>query len=178
MYARLNRIRLQQHARERRDAERAKLEEKYGARAARLEERIQKAEQTVAREQEEARQAKLQTAVSIGATVLGTLFGRRALGRATTAARGVGRSMDQAGDVGRAEENVAGLREELAALDAELEAEIQALGERTDPLTETFETITVRPEKDDVSPRLVALGWVPTWAGAGGARTPAREDLD
>ena len=106
------RIRLQQHARERRDAERTKLEEKYGARTARLEERIRKAEQTVAREEEQARQAKLQTAVSIGATVLGTLFGRRALGRATTAARGVGRSMDQAGDVGRAEENVARLREE------------------------------------------------------------------
>lgn len=172
------RIRLQQHARERRDAERTKLEEKYGARGARLEERIRKAEQTVAREEEQARQAKLQTAVSIGATVLGTLFGRRALGRATTAARGVGRSMDQAGDVGRAEENVARLREELAALETELEAEIEALSERTDPLTETFETSTVRPEKDDVSPRLVALGWVPTWAGAGGARTPAREDLD
>ncbi|MGH7572546.1 MAG: ATP-binding protein, partial [Gemmatimonadota bacterium] len=101
------RVRLQQHARERRDAERVKLEEKYGEKAARLEERIRKAEQALAREEDQARQAKLQTAVSIGATVLGTLFGRRGLGRATTAARGVGRSMEQAGDVGRAEENVA-----------------------------------------------------------------------
>ncbi|MGH7551242.1 MAG: ATP-binding protein, partial [Gemmatimonadota bacterium] len=84
------RIRLQQLARERRDAERAKLEEKYGGKAARLEERIRKAEQAVAREEDQARQARLQTAVSIGATVLGTLFGRRGLGRATTAARGVG----------------------------------------------------------------------------------------
>jgi len=172
------RIRLQQHARERRDAERGKLEEKYGARAARLEERIRKAEQTVAREEEQARQAKLQTAVSIGATVLGTLFGRRGLGRATTAARGVGRSLDQAGDVGRAEENVAKLREELAALDAELRAEIEELGDRTDPLTETLETIAVRPEKDDVSLRLVALGWLPWWVGPGGVRVPARADLD
>jgi hypothetical protein len=171
------RIRLQQHARERRDAGREKLEEKYGARAARLEERIRKAEQTVAREEEQARQAKLQTAVSIGATVLGTLFGRRGLGRATTAARGVGRSLDQAGDVGRAEENVSKLREELAALDAELRAEIEDLGDRIDPLTEALETITVRPEKNDVSTRLVALGWLPWWAGPGGVRAPARGDL-
>ncbi len=172
------RIRLQQHARERRDAERRKLEEKYGVRAARLEERIRKAEQTVAREEEQARQAKLQTAVSIGATVLGTLFGRRGLGRATTAARGVGRSLDQAGDVGRAEENVARLREELEALEAQLQAEIEVLGGRIDPLTETLETITVRPEKGDVSARLVTLGWLPSWAGPGGARVPARRDLD
>jgi hypothetical protein len=172
------RIRLQQHARGRRDAERGKLEEKYGARAARLEERIRKAEQTVAREEEQARQAKVQTAVSIGATVLGTLFGRRGLGRATTAARGVGRSFDQAGDVGRAEENVAKLREELAALDAGLRAEIEELGESIDPLAETLEAITVRPEKNDVSPRIVALGWLPWWAGPGGARAPARRDLD
>ncbi|MGH7543070.1 MAG: ATP-binding protein [Gemmatimonadota bacterium] len=172
------RIRLQQHARERRDAERGKLEEKYGVRAARLEERIRKAEQTVAREEEQARQAKLQTAVSIGATVLGTLFGRRGLGRATTAARGVGRSLDQAGDVGRAEEDVAKLRQELAALEAQLGAEIEELGGRIDPLTETLETITVRPEKGDVTTRLVALGWLPFWAGPEGARVPARGDLD
>ena len=171
------RIRLQQQARERRDAERGKLEEKYGVRAARIEERIRRAEQTVAREQEQARHAKLQTAVSIGATVLGSLLGRRGLGRATTAARGVGRSLDQAGDVGRAEENVAKLREELAALDAELRAEIEDLGDRIDPVTETLETIAVRPEKDDVSPRLVALGWLPWWVGPGGIRA-ARADLD
>ncbi|MGH7587943.1 MAG: ATP-binding protein, partial [Gemmatimonadota bacterium] len=130
------------------------------------------------REEEQARQAKLQTAVSIGATVLGTLFGRRGLGRATTAARGVGRSLDQAGDVGRAEENVAKLREELAALDAELRAEIEELGDRIDPLAETLEAITVRPEKNDVAPRIVALGWLPWWAGPGGAWAPARGDLD
>ncbi len=171
------RIRLQQHARERRDTERRKLEEKYGGRAARLEERIRKAEQAVAREEEQARAAKLQTAVSVGATVLGTLFGRRALGRATTAARGVGRSLDQSGDVGRAEQDVARLREELKALEAQLQAEIETLGGRIDPLTETLETITVRPEKSDVSARLVALGWLPSWAGPGGARVPARGDL-
>ncbi|HET9581527.1 MAG TPA: ATP-binding protein [Gemmatimonadota bacterium] len=171
------RIRLQQHARERRDTERGELEGKYGARAARLEERIRKAEQALAREEEQARQAKLQTVVSIGATVLGGLFGRRALGRATTAARGVGRSLDQAGDVGRAEENVAKLRQDYAALDAELRAEIEALGERIDPLSETLEAHTVRPEKDDVSTRLVALGWLPWWVDPGGARVPAREDL-
>jgi hypothetical protein len=110
--------------------------------------------------------------------VLDKLFGRRGIGRATTAARGVGRSLDQAGDVGRAEENVAKLRQDLAALDAELRAEVEKLGDRIDPLSETLEAVTVRPEKDDVSPRLVALGWLPVWKGPGGARAPARADFD
>ena len=85
--------------------------------------------------------------------------------------------MDQAGDVGRAEENVAKLGQDYAALDAELRAEIEALGERFDPRSETLEARTVRPEKDDVLARLVALGWLPWWVGPGGARAPAREDL-
>ena len=171
------RIRLQQAAREKRDGERTKLEEKYAASAKRLEERIRKAEQALAREEGQARKAKLDTAVSIGATVLGTLFGRRSLGRATTATRGVGRSIEQAGDVGRAEENMVALRAELTELDAALQADIRALDARIDPLAEEMTPIALRPEKDDVAVRLVALGWLPSWTGADGARVPARPDL-
>jgi hypothetical protein len=171
------RIRLGQLARETRDDERVKLEEKYAGTARRLEERIRKAEQALAREQGQSRKARLDTAVSIGATVLGAVFGRRSLGRATTATRGVGRSIEQAGDVGRAEENLAELRRELAELDAALQADIRALDARIDPLTETLTPIALRPEKDDVSVRLVALGWLPWWTGPDGSRMPARPDL-
>ena len=171
------RIRLQLVAREKRDAERAKLEESYGAKGARLRERIRKAEQALAREQGQARRAKLDTAVSIGATVIGAVFGRRSLGGATTASRGVGRSIEQAGDVGRAAENLETLRGELAELDAELQAEIRDLDARIDPLAEPLRAIPLRPEKDDVTVSLVALGWLPWWSGPGGARVPARPDV-
>jgi hypothetical protein len=167
------RIRLQQIAREKRDAERAKLEERFGAKAARLRERVRKAEQALAREQGQARKARLDTAVSVGATVIGALFGRRSLGRATTASRGVGRSIEQAGDVGRAAENLEALRKELAELDAALQAEIRDLDARIDPLAEPLGAIRLRPEKDDVTVRLVALGWLPWWSGPGGERVPA-----
>ncbi len=171
------RIRLQQMAREKRDGERAKLEQKYSDQAARLSERIRKAEQALAREQGQARKARLDTAVSIGATVIGAVFGRRSLGRATTASRGVGRSIEQAGDVGRATENLETLRAELARLDAELVAEIGELDARIDPLTEPLRALALRPEKDDVAVSLVALGWLPWWIGPGETRTPARPDM-
>jgi hypothetical protein len=69
------------------------------------------------------------------------------------------------------------LREELAELDVELQAEIRDLEERIDPLTEPLIAIPLRPEKDDVTVGLVALGWVPWWSGPGGARVAARPDL-
>ncbi|CAN5851578.1 ATP-binding protein [soil metagenome] len=171
------RIRLQQRAREKRDAEREKLEQKYGAKVVKIEERIRKAEQALAREQGQVRRARIDTAVSVGATVLGALFGRRSIGRGTTAARGVGRSIEQAGDVGRAEENLAALQRELAELDAELQAEIRTLEAKIDPLAEPLTSLVLRPEKGDVSLRLVALGWLPWWISPEGEKVPAREDL-
>jgi hypothetical protein len=69
------------------------------------------------------------------------------------------------------------LRAELARLDAELVAEIREIEARIDPLTEPLSAIALRPEKDDVTVSLVALGWLPWWTGPGDIRVPARPDL-
>lgn len=167
------RIRLQQLARERRDEAAATLRKKYEPRIARLEEKGRRAQQVVEREREQARTQKVQTAISFGATILGSVFGRSALGRGTTAARGVGRSIEQAGDVHRAEETLAAAQGELKALDDEFRAELELLEERIDPLTEPLEEIEIRPEKSDVSVRIVSLAWAPYWENAAGQRTPA-----
>ncbi len=92
--------RLQEAQREARDEAVDAMRKKYAARQAQLEDRVRRAETDVAKESQQASQAKLQTAVSVGAAVLGALFGRKTvsvgnLGRATTAARGVGRSMKE-----------------------------------------------------------------------------------
>ncbi|HKP47899.1 MAG TPA: hypothetical protein VJT50_14960, partial [Pyrinomonadaceae bacterium] len=98
------RIRLQQAAREERDAAVEKLKQKYAPKTAALEEKKRRAEQAVARESEQAKSQKLQTAISFGATVLSSFLGRKTvslttLGRATTAARGVSRSMKESQDI-------------------------------------------------------------------------------
>jgi len=70
----------------------------------------------------------VQTAVSIGATVLGALFGRKlgtgTVGRGTTAARGAARAMEQQQDVERAKEDLEAAEQQLARLEEELQAEI------------------------------------------------------
>jgi hypothetical protein len=111
-------------------------------------------------------QAGVQTAISVGATVLGALFGRKAvssstIGRATTAARSAGRTMKQSGDVQRAEESAEAVRRQIQELEAELEAELAARSSATDPLTEKLERVSVRPKKSDITVRPMRLVWRP-----------------
>jgi hypothetical protein len=110
-------VRVQDAARAARDAAVDAVRQKYAARQGALAERLRKAEAARERESEQSTQQKLQTAVSIGATLVGALFGRKALsastlGRATTAARGVSRTMKESGDVQRASESVEAVREQ------------------------------------------------------------------
>ena len=172
------RARLQQKTRESRDEAAELLRRKYAARIEVLTERARRAEQAVSREKEEATHQGIQTAISVGATVLGALLGRKAIsatsiGRATTAARGAGRTMKQAGDVGRAKENVAAIEQQIAELEGELKSELDAAAAAADPTTEKLESIAVRPRKSDVSVRLAGLAWVPFRRDASGGDAPA-----
>jgi hypothetical protein len=158
-------LRISQGAREARDAAVEKLRASYAPKVARLTQRIQTAEQGVAREQDQASQQRTQTMVSFGATVIGALLGRKAvsastLGRATTAVRGVGRTVKESQDVGRAQEKLAAAREELKALEAEINEEIAALT-AVDTGAVAVETIEVKPKRGGVDVRLVALAWKP-----------------
>jgi hypothetical protein len=167
------RIRLRQRAREERDEALEKLRAKYAKKIDTLEDRIRTAEHAVAREAEQAKQAKVQTAISFGATLLSAMVGRKmtsrsSVGRATTAARGVGRSMQQAQDVDRAREKLEARVQKLRDLEAEFESEMEDVRDRYDPDVEELETVIVRPKKKDIAVKLVALAWAPHWLGEGG----------
>lgn len=160
------RIRLQQAAREKRDAAVEALRQKYGTRINALQEKVRKAQQAVEREAAQASQARVQTALSFGATLLGAFTGRKLasasnLGKATTALRGVGRSAQQQSDVGRAKETVEAYKKQLEELNAQFEADCAALESKIDPLTETLETLVIKPKKADISVQLVSLVWAP-----------------
>lgn len=82
------------------------------------------------------------------------------LGRATTAARGVSRSMKESEDVERAQIRVQEAQAEIAALNADLEREIAALGSGTDANT-PLDVIEIKPKRGNVDVRLIALAWQP-----------------
>jgi hypothetical protein len=172
------RVRLQQLAREQRDQAVEKLRQRYAGKFAQLDERKRRAEQAVAREAEQAKDQKYQTAISFGATLLSSFMGRKrgsVLGRATTAARGVSRTMRQADDVDRAEDDVAAVSQRLADLEAEFRGEAETIERSFDPTTEQLDTVSLKPTKANINVKLLTLVWAPYLFNAQGAAKPAWE---
>lgn len=172
------RVRLQQASREQRDAAVAKLRAKYAPKITALNERLRRAEQAVEREVAQARQAKFSSVLSIGSTLLGAFLGKKAIsatniGKAGTAIRSVGRAAEQSGDVDRAGETVEAVKQQLADLDAQFQAEARAIETSRDPANETLETIELRPSKANINVKLIALAWVPHTRDAAGSLTAA-----
>ncbi len=172
------RIRLQQTARQHRDRAMDQLQKKFGPRINALNDRILRAQQSVDRQAEQARQRKTQTAISIGATLVGAVMGRKVistttLGRATTAARDLGRSSKAQQDVSLASQTLETVQKQLAQLEAQFEAEAATLKSNMDPQTETFETIQIKPKKTAIHVQVLALVWAPYWQNAQGGMTPA-----
>ncbi len=154
------RIRLQELARERRDAAVDALRKRYAARVGTLEERLRRAEADLARQQQQASAQKLSSVVSIGESLLGSFFGRKR-STITTAVRGIGRIQDESSDVARAQATAEHLRAELAELQAELEREIDGLAASFDAQSEPLESVTIAPKSSDIVVHFVGLGWVP-----------------
>lgn len=167
------RARLQLAARERRDAEATKLQQRYAPKLASLRDQISRARQKVEKEREQASQQKLNTAISVGSTLLGALFGRKVtsasnVGRATSAVRSASRIGRETADVARAEESVQSLEQKLADLEKELAAAIAGLEGTlaTDALV--LRPVAVSPRKSDIGVGKVQLMWTPWRRGADG----------
>jgi hypothetical protein len=162
-------IRLRDAQRVARDAAVDAVRKKYATKQAQLEEQRRRAAASVDRETAQASQQKLQTGLSVGATIFGALFGRKAisvgsLGRATTAARGVGRSMKEADDIRRAIENLGAVEERARALDEEISEETRRIAEQFEAAG-TVERVSLTPKRGQISVQLVGLGWLPDERG-------------
>jgi len=166
-------LRARDAARRARDAAVEELREKYAAKVERLEGRIETAEDRVEREASQYEQHRNQSLVRLGTSVLGAFLGRKTLsktnlGKLTTTADSFGRASKHRDDVDRAEAEVEDLRAELAALEAELEAELDGLRAAWSPETLSFEPLEIAPRKSDIGVKRIALAWVRGPIGAGG----------
>jgi hypothetical protein len=167
------RIRLQLIAREQRDKYTEKLRQKYASNFAKLDERIVRAQKILAKQEAIAKEKKYEAAVSIGATLLESMFGRKRIKGAEKTTRDIGRSVKKEQEKKSAQENLAGLQEERKNLEAQFQSEIQSLETKNKILSENLEKVLIKPSKTDVSIRLVALVWVPDWKDAQGKIVPA-----
>lgn len=158
------RIRLQQAMREGRDAALAKIRDKHASKVRTAEDKLRRAQAAVEREAQQASDSKVSAAVSLGASVLGALLGRKTIsatniGRVATAARSASRISKESGDVTRATSTVGVLEQQLADAQAALEADLAAVQAGWDPTTEELERVVVKPKRGGVSVQLVGLLW-------------------
>lgn len=174
------RVRLGQLLKEQRDLQVEKLRAKYTPKLATIQERIRKAEQRLEKEKAQATSSAVGTAIQFGTSVLGAMFGRKLasttnITRAATAARSVGRTLEQRQDVGQANENIESLKQQMVDLNDEFEAETTKIQEGTAADDLEFEELLVKPKKTDITITKVSLAWTPWHVTSGGDGTPAWE---
>jgi hypothetical protein len=160
------RARLSQLAREARDLKVDKLRAKYAPKLALVEERLRKALQKVEKEKAQASQQTTQTLVTVVSSILGAFTGRKLasaanVSRAATAARAAGRISRENQDVTQAEETVQVLKTQREELDAQFQAEVDALQDIDKPESLLLEPIEIKPKKADLTVTRVALVWTP-----------------
>jgi hypothetical protein len=172
------RARLALAVREKRDAAVAELRRKWQVKLLQLSDQVRRAEDRHAREQAQLSQQKMQTAVTIGSSILGALLGRRAIsatnvGRIGTAARSATRIGRESEDVTRAAESLEVLRQRLGDTQRDVEAEVARLETTMDPSTLALKPVEVPARKSDIAVGEVALVWAPWRKGADGFPAPA-----
>jgi hypothetical protein len=159
------RLRLGQQTREKRDAEVERLRQRYAAKFASLERQLLTAQQRLEREQEQYKEQMTHTTISIGATILGSILGRKVsqIGRATTSARSASRAYYQKMDIERARQQVEMARSRQAEMDKQVEEEAARITSSLDPSAEVLQPIVLRPKKKDVMVQWSGLLWLPYW---------------
>jgi len=160
------RIRLRQAGREQRDREVEKLRDRYASKSATLRERLRRAEEKVDREKSQFVQRSLDTAISLGTSVLGAfvgrkLFSRTNLSRAASTAKGVGRSAREREDISLAQDTLEAIRKELDELEAGFRAEVDEIDRQTRQNDEELRQVLIGCRKSDLEAIRMALAWQP-----------------
>jgi hypothetical protein len=140
---------------------------RYAGKVAALTDRVRRADQRIEREREQYESARGQTAISLGTTILGTLFGRKvgsssSIGRAASTMRGAGRAAQQRSDIARARQDADALRDQLEELEREAQQEVTRIAEEFAAAADRVEAIAIPPRKSDLRIERIALAWVPT----------------
>jgi chromosome segregation ATPase len=157
-------IRLQQAARETRDAEVDKLAAKYESKLDSLREKLRREEIELQKDQSAYDARKQQEVLSVGDSLLGLFGGRKritsALGSASQKRQMTERAKQE---VLESQETIAQINQQIEAVQAELEAVSQEASARWDEAQQEIETYHVRPRKTDVDVQRMAVAWAPQW---------------
>jgi hypothetical protein len=156
------RIRVAQTARELRDQAVEELRTKMAKQVESLKAKYSRAMQKVETQKSQASSARWSTVMTVGASVLGTLFGRKSRGGLVTATtmNKVGSAWRESKDVENAEQEAAQLEEQIRALDKQFSEEKQKIIDTYDTNTLVLETARLVPMKKNITVNAVGILWV------------------
>jgi hypothetical protein len=161
------RVRIAQTARELRDKMIETLREKYGKKIKDLETKAAKAMDKLETQKAQASSAKLQTAVSIGTSILGALFGRKSgIGAASSLVRSssvssVSRAWKESREAGAAEGDLERIKVEMGEIEKQVGDETQKIRDQYEPATLVLETVKLTPVKKNIQPTATGILWLP-----------------
>lgn len=156
-------IRLQQAARERRDLEVDKLEEKFDKQIERLQSKLRKEERDLAADEAEHSARKQQEYVGIGESVLGWVLGRRSTRALSTAASRRRMTVRAAQTVEETRIEIKDLEREITELEAELKEQADEITVKWASVLDDLSTEEITPRRADVNVNSVLLVWLPSW---------------
>ncbi len=139
-----------------------KIEKRYEAKLLRLQKKLQRAYVKLEKEKEEAKSKTTDTLISLGMTLLDSLFGRKKVKSSTIAKAGstiskAKRAYEEHNDIKIAQAQIDALEEEIALLQEELEKELEEIEERFDPINYPIEEIAIKPRKSDLKVQALLL---------------------
>lgn len=156
------RARLVHSAHEARDKKVEELRQKFSKQIDAVEAKVGKAMDVLEDQKSQASSAKMSTVMSIGASILNAVLGRRVgISSGRGAMSGASRAWKESRDVARAEESVEKLEDELTKLEEDCEKEVEKLKAAMDPMRETFEQNRLTPLKKDCAAKSVGVVWLP-----------------
>ncbi|PWU00495.1 MAG: ATP-binding protein [Candidatus Melainabacteria bacterium] len=170
------RIRLTAAINEERDQAITQLNKKYAAKMATLEAKMAAAQAKLDGAIEKAKEEEVQSAVSIGTTVLGAILRRRisasTIDKAGSAVRRASKSAQKRVEVSSQEEALAAIEQEQQALEAEIASQIKDIRQQFDAQSHALETVSFNLKKSQLSLQLFGLIWLPYALLADGTATP------
>ncbi len=160
------RIRLQHLAHEKRDDDLEAMKMKYASKIQTLENRLQKAEQTVEKQSTKASQKKMDAVVSAGSAIFGAFFGRKSISATSmskigTAVKSTSRALKSGEGIDQAQELLESITLQLEELKLELEGQLTEINTKYDVLKEELEEIDIRAISENITVHLVGLAWEP-----------------
>ncbi len=157
------RLRCEEEARRKRDAELKKARARVEKEMARVQQKLRREQRELDEDQEELEARKREELLTLGESALNLLTRRRSSSMISRSSRKRRMSRQARADVEESEAAIEDLEEQLEDLKAQWEEQAAEINDRWADTLEEVEEFEVTPRRADVTVEFCGLAWVPTW---------------